>query len=217
MVHVHLVVLTAIHWTCVAREKAQSLTACSFVKFRFSSELHPTLDLLSGIIPAAASKERPAMDRDSLSDDVFEEDGHPNPNFIYHNNDGLNVNEPLLDDKTPSPTHGYPGFKPPKKALRMYALATDYFQEKKDPRESRASVGSGDDDWTSYRIEDDNTFDETVVHKVGFVSWISLSINTFLKSMYGCWGIRGNMDTRCCWDYRTHAFRTGLHCVIGLY
>lgn len=106
------------------------------------------------------------MDTDSLSDDVFEEDGHPNPKYIYHNNDGLNINEPLLEDRTPSPTHGYPGYKPPKEALRMYALETEYFREKKEPRGARASNGGTEDGWTSYQIEEDNAFDDSVVHKV---------------------------------------------------
>lgn len=100
------------------------------------------------------------MDTDSLSDDVFEEDGHPNPKFIYHKNDGLNINEALIDDRTPSPT-GYPGYKPPKEALRLYALETDYFKEKK-----ATGREEGTDDWKSYKIDEDAAFDDTVVHKV---------------------------------------------------
>lgn len=110
------------------------------------------------------------LDLDSLSDDVFEEDGHPNPNYIYHANDGLNMNEPL-DDRTPTPTHGYPGFKPHKDALRLYAF--------KDSRGSRGSNGTTEDGWASYRIEEDTTFDESVVHKVSEMSTKPLYISIF--------------------------------------
>lgn len=100
------------------------------------------------------------MDTDSLSDEVFEED-HPNPKYVYHNNDGLDIHEPLPDEQTPSPT-GYPGYKPPKEALRLYALETDYFKGKKAQPEG----GDTEDGWRSYQIEEDNAFDDTVVHKV---------------------------------------------------
>lgn len=97
------------------------------------------------------------MDTDSLSDDVFEEDGQPNPKYVFHKNDGLNINEPVPDD---SPT-GYPGYKPPREAVRMYAMCADYFKNKKEVTKEDV-----DDGWKSYKIEDDDAFDDSVVHKV---------------------------------------------------
>lgn len=95
------------------------------------------------------------MDTDSLSDDVFEEDGQPNPKYVFHENDGLNINEPLPDD---SPT-GYPGYKPPREAVRLYGMVNDYF--KKDVKKEDT-----DDGWKSYKIDDEEPFDDTVLHKV---------------------------------------------------
>ncbi|KAG4077569.1 hypothetical protein HA402_002996 [Bradysia odoriphaga] len=80
-----------------------------------------------------------------MSDDVFEE-----PDTHNVGKRALNVGE-FYDQRTASPT-GYPGFKPPKEALRMYALENDGGEE------------NHTDGWKSYKIEDGD-FDETVVHK----------------------------------------------------
>lgn len=124
---------------------------------------------------------------DSMSDDVFED----SPG-IYKSK--LNQNENLrgfdgtdgdtADQRyTPSPT-GYPGYKPPKEALRMYAMENEYFYDpnqfsgKKKHRNGSGGSGDGgnttmvttvgdcDDGWKSYPIEEDNSFDESIVHKV---------------------------------------------------
>lgn len=79
-----------------------------------------------------------------MSDDVFEE-----PAAMNVGKKALNVDGFYDDERTASPT-GYPGYKPPKEALRMYALEN----EENDT-----------DGWKSYKIEDSD-FDETLVHKV---------------------------------------------------
>lgn len=104
------------------------------------------------------------MDVDNLSDDVFEEDGEINPKYVYHKNDGLNMNQPLPDD---SPT-GYPGYKPPKEALRLYAL-----KDKKNGTDESDT----DDGWRSFKIDEDERFDETVTHKVCYDSIYRCLIN----------------------------------------
>lgn len=91
-----------------------------------------------------------------MSDDVFEESETQTVG-----KKALNVDE-WNDERTASPT-GYPGFKPPKEALRMYALENDYFQENE-----RKADGDDTDGWKSYKIED-NDFDESIVHKVSTI------------------------------------------------
>lgn len=80
-----------------------------------------------------------------MSDDVFEE-----PDAQNVGKRALNVGE-FYDERTASPS-GYPGYKPPKEALRMYALEND-------------DTENDTDGWKSYKIEDSD-FDETIVHKV---------------------------------------------------
>lgn len=89
-----------------------------------------------------------------MSDEVFEECDTQTVGKKALIVDGIS------DERTASPT-GYPGYKPPKEALRMYALENDYFQE----RNERKSSGDDVDGWKSYKIED-NDFDESIVHKV---------------------------------------------------
>lgn len=102
---------------------------------------------------AQVKRENTKMDTDSLSDDVFEEDSMLNPKNFYQNTDtGLNISDSVfLDERTPSPT-GYPNYRPPKEALQLYGL--------------KAGQIHGDEGWQSYKIEEDNTFDDSVVHKV---------------------------------------------------
>lgn len=95
-----------------------------------------------------------------MSDDVFEESEAQTE--TTGGKKALNVNE-WNDERTASPT-GYPGYKPPKEALRMYALENDYFQENNE-RKTDEVDGDG---WSSYKIED-NDFDESIVHKVSTV------------------------------------------------
>lgn len=98
-----------------------------------------------------------------MSDDVFEESDIESTKSQNYGKKALNV-DGLNDERTASPT-GYPGYKPPKEALRMYALENDYFQENNERK------NEGDDDvdgWKSYKIED-NDFDESIVHKVSVV------------------------------------------------
>lgn len=92
-----------------------------------------------------------------MSDDVFEES---DAQTVCKK--ALNVDE-LNDERTASPT-GYPGYKPPKEALRMYALENDYFQESTERKNEPDNV----DGWKSYKIED-NDFDESIVHKVSTI------------------------------------------------
>ncbi|GAB0091736.1 ras-related protein Rab-26 [Sergentomyia squamirostris] len=83
---------------------------------------------------------------DSLSDEVFEDETSTKYKINKHSN--LNVDDEEF--RTSSPT-GYPGYKPPAEALRMYGLEN-----------------GEDSDWRSYKIEeDDNTkeFDENLTHK----------------------------------------------------
>lgn len=86
---------------------------------------------------------------DDLVDDVFEDECQFNPKKFYQNTDtGLNLNEAtFLDGRTPSPTSNHPAF-----------------------RNDNAKTGSAytdfDDGWKSFRIEDDNEFDESILHKV---------------------------------------------------
>lgn len=84
---------------------------------------------------------------DELIDDVFEDENQFNPRNFYQNTDtGLNFNEAtFLDDQTPSPTGIHPGFK---------------------PTNSKQTTTIDDDDWKSYKIEDDTEFDENTLHKV---------------------------------------------------
>ncbi|XP_055690459.1 ras-related protein Rab-26 isoform X2 [Lutzomyia longipalpis] len=84
---------------------------------------------------------------DSLSDEVFEDETATR----YKINKNSNLDAADVDFRTSSPT-GYPGYKPPAEALRMYGLEN----------------GIEDDDWRSFKIEeDDNTkeFDENLTHK----------------------------------------------------
>lgn len=85
---------------------------------------------------------------DDLVDDVFEED---DPKNYYQNTDtGLNVNEaPFFDDLTPSPTSQHPAFRDAAAAKSNNGLSSDF-----------------DDGWKSFKIEDDNGFDESILHKV---------------------------------------------------
>lgn len=84
---------------------------------------------------------------DDLVDDVFEED---DPAKYYQNTDtGLNINDtPFFDDVTPSPTSQHPAFRDVA-AKSNPGLSSDF-----------------DDGWKSFKIEDDNGFDESVLHKV---------------------------------------------------
>lgn len=99
---------------------------------------------------------------DDLIDDVFEDECQFNPNKHFKNtNTGLNFNEAtFLDEETPSPTSNHPAF-------RNVAL--------------RTKSGDFDDGWKSFKIEDDNEFDESVLHKVFFCN-ISILMN--LKEKY---------------------------------
>lgn len=85
---------------------------------------------------------------DDLVDDVFEED---DPSNYYQNKDtGLNTNDaPFFDDVTPSPTSQHPAFRDVA-AKSNTGLNSDF-----------------NDGWKSFKIEDDNGFDESVLHKVG--------------------------------------------------
>lgn len=66
---------------------------------------------------------------DSMSDDVFEDDTTDIKSRLdYNHDDGLHIGPNDLEFRTPSPT-GYPGFKPPREALRLYALQSEYFNE----------------------------------------------------------------------------------------
>lgn len=125
---------------------------------------------------------------DSMSDEVFEDADVTVSRSTYHNGKsktaalGLSkaLAEATADVRTPSPT-GYPGFKPPKEALQMYAYETEYFQVDRDgaaairkqqqqhiessiaPNEADEESNEGDG-WQSYRIED--SFDDSIIHKV---------------------------------------------------
>lgn len=124
---------------------------------------------------------------DSMSDEVFEDADITAARSTYHNGKSkttaqLGVHKALTeanaDIRTPSPT-GYPGFKPPKEALQMYAMENEYFQVDRDgaaavkkqqklneeilTNEADEESNEGDG-WQSYHIED--TFDDSIIHKV---------------------------------------------------
>lgn len=123
---------------------------------------------------------------DSMSDEVFESPevteakakgnarAQQNENYFYADRDGTTSTyyEKKLDVKeddnqyhrTPSPT-GYPGYKPPKEALRMYALQSEYFIENKiyDKDEEDETRDGNSDIWSSYHPVE--RFDESVSHK----------------------------------------------------
>lgn len=125
-----------------------------------------------------------------MSDEVFEDADTTASRSTYHNGKSkpaaLGVPNKALakasaDIRTPSPT-GYPGYKPPKEALQMYAFENEYFQVdrdgaaavKKDQQLQRteSTVETNEageqcpegDGWQSYHIED--AFDESIIHKV---------------------------------------------------
>lgn len=119
---------------------------------------------------------------DSMSDDVFEESDVEKSNFINKSacggnghiaSEALSVKtsaKALAEQHTPSPT-GYPGYKPPKEALRMYAYENEYFEDSQEltqPDTVRNPVNDKDDGdgWKSYTIEEDSSFDENIIHKV---------------------------------------------------
>lgn len=122
---------------------------------------------------------------DSMSDDVFEASDEEKSNFVNKHMNGsgrggagtkaLTVAAKTDVEHTPSPT-GYPGYKPPPEALRMYAYDDEYFHPtdneitKRKDAPSRTSDKKDDSDngdgWKSYTIEDDSGFDENIIHKV---------------------------------------------------
>lgn len=86
--------------------------------------------------------------QDELVDDVFEDNGLFNLKQYHQNTDtGLSLNEAnCFTNETPSPIDTvHPGFR-------------------------QRSVGETDTDdgWRSYKIDDENKFDDSVVHKVKF-------------------------------------------------
>lgn len=82
---------------------------------------------------------------DELIDDVFEED----PKHYYQNTDtGLNYNDANFLDE-PSPTGKHPAFR---------------------NIDLKSSSGIDDDGWKSFKIVDDNGFDESLLHKVTKIS-----------------------------------------------
>lgn len=86
---------------------------------------------------------------DELVDDVFEDDVY-NPKHYYQNtNTDLSFTEAtFLDEQTPSPTGIHPGFQ----------------------TTNAKFVSNGDNDgWRSFKIDDDNEFDENTLHKVGII------------------------------------------------
>lgn len=96
---------------------------------------------------------------DELIDDVFEDD----PKHYYQNTDtGLNLNEAtFLDEQTPSPTSKHPAF-------RNVDL------------KSTSGINEFDDGWKSFKIEDDNEFDESLLHKVDLVKIFINPVSTQL-------------------------------------
>lgn len=120
---------------------------------------------------------------DSMSDDVFEASDEEKSNFVNKQINGsgrggakaLTVAAKTAVEQTPSPT-GYPGYKPPPEALRMYAYDDEYFHPADNEITKRKDVSSKNTDkkddsdngdgWKSYTIEDDSGFDENIIHKV---------------------------------------------------
>lgn len=103
---------------------------------------------------------------DELVDDVFEDDYHFNPKNYYQNTDtGLNLNEAtFFNDETPSPTSGHPAFRNNDRKSASSAAAA--------PSNPNATdINDFDDGWKSFKIEDDNGFDESILHKVKTTKW----------------------------------------------
>lgn len=83
---------------------------------------------------------------DELVDDVFEDCSQLNPTHFHQNTDtGLNMNEAtFLYDQTPSPIASIcPGFK----------------------QHNNVDETDIDDGWKSFKIDDDNKFNDAVTHK----------------------------------------------------
>lgn len=78
---------------------------------------------------------------DELIDDVFEDD--PTKHYYQNTDTGLNCNEANFLDE-PSPTDKHPAFR----------------------NVDLKSSSAVDDGWKSFKIEDDNDFDESLLHKV---------------------------------------------------
>lgn len=115
-----------------------------------------------------------------MSDEVFEE------SETKSGGKGNAFNDDEFNDERRTPS-GYPGFKPPREALQMYALENDYFQENNE----RKTVEDDTDGWKSYKIED-NDFDESIVHKVSRLLYeaivLSISFGDILrKSFFFVW------------------------------
>lgn len=136
---------------------------------------------------------------DSMSDDVFEDqeitEARAVSNNIKRQTDELHIRNPDDENyfRTPSPT-GYPGYKPPREALKLYALQSEYFIENKmydnlgdeeegdGHKETRRVENFDDDDgWKAYKnaIGEDNIgcdgdcngaekFDDSIIHKVSY-------------------------------------------------
>lgn len=122
---------------------------------------------------------------DSMSDDVFEASDEEKSNFVNKQMNGsgrggvgkkaLTVAAKTAVEHTPSPT-GYPGYKPPAEALRMYAYDDEYFHPTDNETSKRKDVSNrkiekkddsdNGDGWKSYTLEDDSGFDENIIHKV---------------------------------------------------
>lgn len=82
---------------------------------------------------------------EELVDDVFEDDLYNPKNYYQNTNTGLSFSEAtFLTEETPSPTGIHPGF-----------------------RTTNTKLPNGDNDgWKSFKIDDDNEFDENTLHKV---------------------------------------------------
>lgn len=82
---------------------------------------------------------------EELVDDVFEDDLYNPKNYYRNTNTGLSFSEAtFLTEQTPSPTGIHPGF-----------------------RTTNTKLPNGDNDgWKSFKIVDDNAFDENTLHKV---------------------------------------------------
>lgn len=138
---------------------------------------------------------------DSMSDDVFEDpetqakreerSKHNDYNDYYFQptSRALRVKEQEKEHRTPSPS-GYPGYKPPKEALQMYAVDSDNYYGDGEAEDSSVvpqyNQDEVDDGWKSYRIDDDDDVYDGIVHKVSICEiWCKLMLLGFTLQIFG--------------------------------
>lgn len=96
-----------------------------------------------------------------LADMDYYNHHHPPQSQQFQRNFQLRDNH-----RTPSPS-GYPGYKPPREALQMYAFDHDLSERASRYNDDEDDYDDYESGWKSYKYEDfEPPFDDTVNHKV---------------------------------------------------